>query len=55
MQDEHETESDEDETYDVEVVAPGIGRATRGFAGMPEECKTMPSMAQRVIAYHTLY
>ena len=32
-----------------------MGRGTRGFAGIPEDCKTMVTMAQRVIAHYTLY
>ena len=41
--------------HDVGVLALGIGRGPRGFAVTPEQCKTMASMAQRVIAYYTLY
>ena len=37
------------------MLAPGIGNGTRGFAGIPEEYKTMASMAEWVIAHYTLY
>ena len=40
--------------HDVGVLASGVGTGIRGFAGIPEECKTMASMAQRVIAHYTL-
>ena len=40
--------------HNVGVLAPGVGRGTRGFAGMPEECMTMATIAQRVIAYYNL-
>ena len=53
-QDEHDTtDSDEDETPDVGVLAPGVGQGMRAFAGIPEECKAMTSMAQKVIAHYT--
>ena len=55
MPDEHETEPHEDETHVVGVLATGVGSGTRGFAGILEQCKAMASMAQRVIAYYTLY
>ena len=55
MQDEHETEFDDDKMHDVGLLAPGMGRGTRGFLCIPEECKTMASMALSVIAHYTLY
>ena len=41
--------------HDVGVLAPGDGRGTRGFAGIPEECKAMVCIAQRLIEHHIVY